>query len=253
MSASGCEAGFHDTSMAMPRGPFAGFEGWPNRRRPRESPRGSSRPGGGDGLRPQPRPETGSSEEASASKRAPGERRGLRADPRIRKGISQGFGFGRFLDGGGLQGLHRSTPSMGPAARRLSKGRPEGLRPRCEPWRRRGFGRAGSAREAAAGLRSRQLDPTGIGEGLAPPPRPTGDRTGLDASLRYPGKAAGAFHAPPRSRSRPARDGLATQRRQSRLGQVGAGGDTGPHYRSGRPSTAAPPVPPRSSIAALSA
>lgn len=92
-------------------------------------------------------------------------------------------GFGREGGPGKRQGL-RAAPR--------SEGRPEGLRPRCEP----GEGAASAGPDPPGkrrrGFQLRLRNPTGIGEGLAPPPRPTGDRTGLRASLRYPGKAAGA-------------------------------------------------------------
>lgn len=93
------------------------------------------------------------------------------------------------------------------------------------------------------------LDPKGSDGGISvPPERPDGDRREalgpLFQTRRGPNgasrlapeparRATRAFGPEARSQSRPARDGLATQRRQSKLGQVGAGGDTGPHYDSG--------------------
>jgi hypothetical protein len=199
---SRCEAGFHEASYGGDESLFTGLEALPNRRRPRESPRGTSQQGDGARLTPQAATRR-APDQASAWRRGPGERQGLRAAPR-------------------------------------SDGRPEGPRPRCEPQEtaRLRPGRI-RQREAMAGFRPCRSDPTGIGEGPSGLSRdPPGPERGFAASLRDPGKAAGA-QAPPQSRSRPARDGLATQRRQSRLGQVGAGGDTGPHYRFRPPSVRA--------------
>jgi hypothetical protein len=176
----------------------------------------------GKGLGPSRDPETGFFDEASALEKGSGRVARPSGGAAIRKGISPGLRLREFLE--------RRQAS----ARRFSKGRPEGLRPRCEPWRRRGFGRVGSARDVQAGFRSRRSDPTGIGEGLNRPSRdPPDAERGFAASLRGPRKAKRAFAPASQSESRPARDGLATQRRQSRLGQVGAGGDTGPHYLFG--------------------
>lgn len=98
--------------------------------------------------------------------------------------------------------------------------------PRAAPRSERG--------KRKAGFRFRPSDPKGIGEGFTASPRnPPDAERGLAASLRDPGESEAGVRARLAIQSRPARDGLATQRRQSKLGQVGAGGDTGPHYDSG--------------------
>jgi hypothetical protein len=150
----------------------------PDRRRPRESPRDWSRREAGTGSRPSRGPKRGSSRGfgLEGKLRESGEAFGRSRDP---KGISQGFGPGRFPE------------ERRASARRFSKGRPERLRPRCEPWRRRGFGRAGSAREATAGI-SVQAHATRRESawGLAPPCRdPPDAERGLAASLRDPGES----------------------------------------------------------------
>jgi hypothetical protein len=89
--------------------------------------------------------------------------------------------------------------------------------------RRRDFGLASATRRGSArGLALLCRDPPGAERGFA-------------ASLRDPGESEAGVRARLAIQSRPARDGLATQRRQSKLGQVGAGGDTGPHYDSRPP------------------
>jgi hypothetical protein len=207
ISASGCEAGFHETSMAGPRcfskrgGPaepakVTGIAPWlelAGRRR--------------KALRPSRDPR-GFFEEASA--------------------LEAGS-----WKAGRLQGPHQSLALMGPSAQRFSKGDRRGFGLDASLWTRLGPRLAPDPkRDAAAGFRSFQSDPTGIGQGLhglcRDPPGPNGAR----ASLRDRGERRASRLE--RSQSRPARDGLATQRRQSKLGQVGAGGDTGPHYDSGR-------------------
>ena len=157
------------------------------RQRPRESPRGSSRPGNGRASAPTRSRKNGSVEAASPWRRARRRAAKLSGGAAIRKGFSEGFGPGRFLERRQASGPRQSTTLTGPVAGRFSKGRPEGLRPRCEPWRRRGFGRAGSARDVEAGFRFRRSDPEGIGEG----PRllfrnPSGTERGFAASLRNP-------------------------------------------------------------------
>ena len=90
---------FTKLPMARPDDPFAGRKAEPNRRRPRESPRGSSQ-GNGEGLRPQPRPERGSSKRLRPSRRAPGERQGLRAAPRSEKGFQRASASRHSSEGG---------------------------------------------------------------------------------------------------------------------------------------------------------
>lgn len=101
--------------------------------------------------------------------------------------------------------------------RRDPKGDRKGFGLDASLWRRRGPGRAGSAKGCGGG-------PHGFA--TAPYRAPNG----ASRLAAVSGESGRGVRAPPRSRSRPARDGLATQRRQSKLGQVGAGGDTGPHY-----------------------
>jgi hypothetical protein len=135
----------------------------------------------------------------------------------------------------GVSASRNSSNGGTASAQRLSKGRPERLRPRCEPWRRRGF-------------RSCRIRQGSEGEDFGPSTRPDGDRRGALCSFAEThwvpngasqprsgirGKAKAGVRARLAIQSRPARDGLATQRRQSKLGQVGAGGDTGPHSDSG--------------------
>jgi hypothetical protein len=167
IGASRCEAGFHETSHGGNEGLFGAWK--------------TGRTGEGRGNRPAVRAgretarasapaatRTGFIEEASASSgglRDGGKAFGRRRDPKR--------DFERLRprevprEAGRLRGPHQGTTLIGPSAQRFSKGRPERFRPRCEPWRRHGFGRAGSTREAAAGFRSRSSDPTGIGEGLS--------------------------------------------------------------------------------------
>ena len=183
--------------MAKPKAPCEP-EGAPNRRRPRESPRGTSRQGKGEGLRPQPGPERGSSKRLRPRKRAPGEWQGLRAAPRSER------------DFGGLRPreVPRKAGRLRPRAFR--NGRPERLRPRCEPRRRYGFGRAGSGkRGATAGILVPARRPDGDRRGaLRPLPRPTGCRTGREPRSGVRGKAKRAFA--PASRSKAAQREMAS-------------------------------------------
>lgn len=145
-------------------------------------------------------------------------RSNLAAFRRGRKG--GGSGNGPPTQGRSAQGRRRRAPPrtlairggkarkagrlFGPAS--FEKGERKRLRPRCEPLE------------------------TAALHGL-PDPKPGAER-GFIASLRNSGRAARTLCAR-RDPSRPARDGLATRRRQSRLGQVGAGGNAGPHHDSG--------------------
>lgn len=180
------------------------------------------------------RPE-GPAEPAKAAGIAPrlepaGRRRQASARGRDPNGVARGFGPERLRQSGKASGPPSKCcfdGTLGPAP---CEGRPEGLRPRCEP----GTGRlrpAGSAQgRGKAGFQSCRTRPEGDRrEASRPLPRPNGGRTGREPRS---GTREREGPRPTRSRSRPARDGLATQRRQSRLGQVGAGGDTGPHYDS---------------------
>jgi len=220
MSASPCEAGFHEASEP--------------RRVKRESPRGSRRTGDGDGLRPQPRPERGSTRGLRLSSGAPGERRGLRAEARSERD------FGKLR----LREVPRKSQKASARAS-FETGDRRGFGPDASPRRGRGFGRARSAPGSGGGdFGPRPSDPTGIGEGPRGLSRdPPGAERGSPRSGSR--RRACGLHGPLAIRSRPARDGLATQRRQSKLGQVGAGGDTGPHSDSR--GDACPPPPRRSS------
>lgn len=210
--------------MARPDGPFAGFEG-------------GAEPAKDSGIAPGPEPgrrgkasartatRTGFVDEASAFEMGSGRAARPSGGAAFRKGISTGFGLARFLEG--REGF-RAHP--------LSKGRPERLRPRCEPWRRRGFGRTVSDPGSGGGISVSPKRPDGDRRAaFGPLPGPTGCRTGLRGLAPGPEESEAGVSARLAIRSRPARDGLATQRRQSKLGQVGAGGDTGPHYDSGGP------------------
>lgn len=139
--------------MAMPKGSLE-LEGPPNRRRPRESPRGSSRQGDGEGLRPRAATRNGAGREGF----------GLRE--RLRE---SGKAFGRSRDPKGDFGRFRprglSSRGGTASAQRLSKGRPEGLRPRCEPKETARL-RPGSIRQGSEG--GMQILPD----------RPDGDRRG---------------------------------------------------------------------------
>ena len=131
-------------------------EGPPTRRRLRESPRGTSRQGNGARLNAPGRDPQGIADKASALAAAPGERQGFRAAPR-------------------------------------SEGRPERLRPRCEPWNRSGFGRAGSAREAAARLSATLKRPDrDRREAFGPLPRPKGTEQGASPAPG-PWESGGGF------------------------------------------------------------
>ena len=208
--------------MAMPKGSFG------SRKARRTGEGRGNRPAAragretGKGFRPQPRPETGRDEEAF----------GLRE--RLRE---SGKAFGRRRDP--KRGFRRASASRisskdGTAsADRLSKGRPERLRPRCEPSETARL-RPGPIR---AGKRWRDFGParaarSGSARGFMPLSDTHRVPNGASASLRDPEESEAGVRARLAIRSRPARDGLATQRRQSKLGQVGAGGDTGPHYDS---------------------
>ena len=128
--------------------------------------------------------------------------------PRPERGFREAFRLAGFLGSRRLrpETFERATGEVSASMRALEKAR---LRP----------GRI--RRESVSGPTASRRDPPGPERGLA-------------ASLRGPRKAKRAFAPASQSESRPARDGLATQRRQSKLGQVGAGGDAGPHYDSGR-------------------
>lgn len=197
----------------------------PNRRRPRESPRGPSQ-GDGDGLRPETATRTGFIEEASALEKGSGRAARPSGGGAIRKGISTSFGFERFLRKGGTVSAQRlSRRATGKASASMRAFR-----------RRTGFGRAGS-REARVRTSVLPKRPDGDRRGASRPlcRDPPGAERGFTASLRDPGESEAGLRARLAIQSRPARDGLATQRRQSKLGQVGAGGDTGPHYDSRPP------------------
>jgi hypothetical protein len=205
--------------MAIPEGSSASSKAAPNRRRKRESPRFPSQ-GDGEGFGPNRDPN-------GVRRRGFGLREGLR---------ESGKAFGRRRDPkGDFDELRlREVP------RKAGRFRPSVFR----KGDRRGFGLDASLQERVR-LRPDPIQGSGGGASVSPR-RPDGDRRGafraslrdppgsergFAASLRDPGESEAGVRARLAIQSRPARDGLATQRRQSRLGQVGAGGDTGPHYR----------------------
>jgi hypothetical protein len=126
ISASGCKAGFHETSMAFFRMSLRRRKDVPNRRRPRESPRDPSRQGGGQGF--------GSSRDPS--------------------GMGRGFGLDRFRE---------ESEGFGPSA--FPRGDRKGFGPDASPGDGPASAGSDPPREAAAGRKSRSSDPTGIGEG----------------------------------------------------------------------------------------
>lgn len=165
--------------MAMPEGLLGASRAAPNRRRSRESPRGSAgrETGKGSGPSRDPNGVQQGGFGLRAGLRESGKAFGRRRDPK------RGFWGLRPREvprtAGRLQGPHQSTALMGPRAQRLSKGRPERLRPRCEPWRRRGFGRAGSDPGSGGGISVPLKRPDGDRRGaFGPLPKPTGCRTG---------------------------------------------------------------------------
>ena len=194
-------AGFHETSEgeASKAPPGAG--------RPAE-------PAKAAGIAPRPDPA--------------GKRRKAQAQVATRTGQSEKASAFEYSSG------RAAKPSGGARSERAPG---EAFSPDASPWGRRGCGRAGPD-GSAGGIRSCPSDRRGSARGFPASFRdPPGAERGFAASLRDPRKATRAFAPASRSESRPARDGLATQRRQSKLGQVGAGGDTGPHYDfSGRES-----------------
>lgn len=159
-----------------------------------------SRAGGetGKGFGPSRDPSGILADEASALEAGfPGKRQGLRAAPRSE------WDFGR--------ASARRGPSKGGtvSAPRLSKGRPEGLRPRSEPRRRHGFGRPDPTPGRGGGIDVPLRRPDGDRrEAFGPLPRPTGFRTGPPASLRDPRRAKRVFA--PASRSAAAQREMAS-------------------------------------------
>ncbi len=235
--------------MARPGGSLASFD--------------ACRPDLVAGIAPRPGPEgrrgraqapaatrTAPDEEVSAFEKGSGRAARPSGGAAIRKGFRRASAPGGSSMVGKASAQRRSKGDfeglrLGEVPRRAGRLRPsvfrkgdrKGFGPDASLRKGRGSGRARSEPGAEAGLRSRRGDPVGIGEGPhGPSARPPGSERGFAASLRDPRKAKRAFAPASQSESRPARDGLATQRRQSKLGQVGAGGDTGPHYDSGRPA-----------------
>ena len=203
--------------------------------------------GDGEGLRPQPRPGRDPTKRLRPRKAGSGRVARPSGGAAIRKGISRGSRLERFLERRDGSGPPSKFASIGPMAQRLSKGRPEGLRPRCEPAEtarlRPGLIQSGSGSGTSVLPMRPGRDRRGASRPVA---ETTGFRTGLTDSLRDSEESEAGVRARLAIQSRPARDGLATQRRQSKLGQVGAGGDTGPHSDS-RPAllSASREEPPR--------
>jgi hypothetical protein len=231
MSESGCEAGFHETSDGEASKALSGAG------RPAE-------PAKAAGIAPRLEPEgrrrkaqaraaarTGLDEKVSAFEKRSGKVAKPSGGAAIRKGFREASASRR-----------SSKKRKGFGSAFFRNVRPERLRSRCEP--------EGTARLRPGPIRKGSF---GLGFGLVQATRrdrggascrssgPAGAERGFAASLRDPRKAKRAFAPGSQSESRPARDGLATQRRQSKLGQVGAGGDTGPHSDSRGLTGASPP------------
>jgi hypothetical protein len=169
MGASRCEAGFHETFQG---GDERLFGAW-SRRRTGEG-RGNrpvARDGRGParGFGPESRPERATGEaSAEAGVRESGEAFGRRRDPK--------------RDFERLHAARGSSACAKASAKRVSKGRPEGFRPRCEP-------------EETARLRPGPTR-TGNGGGISVRPRrPDGDRRGACPSAET--------HRVPNGASRP--------------------------------------------------
>jgi hypothetical protein len=219
IGASRCEAGFHETFHGGDERLFGAWrigrtgEGRGNRPAARAGREAAQ------GFGPETATRTGSSKRLRPRKRLreSGKAFGRRRDP---QGISRGF-----------------TPREVP--RKAGRLRPSVFR----KGDLRGFGSDASLETVR--LRPGRIRQKGSGGGISvPQPPPDGDRRAASSrsaeTHRGPNGASrprcGTRGKRPGLRPRrdpeaaPARDGLATQRRQSRLGQVGAGGDTGPHY-----------------------
>jgi|GEM_PF-4446338 len=196
ISASGCEAGFYETSMATPKGSYQP-EGPPNRRRKRESPRDRRRQGDGARLYAPGRDPAGRFEEASASEDRSGRPARPSGGAAIRNGDRRRFrapagsegsgpGFGPIRDRRDVERLRPGdVPGRArrPRPNRFFEGRPERLRPRCEP-RTRSRLRPGSdpPRDADGGISVLPRRPAGIGEGLSGLSRnPPGPERGFTA------------------------------------------------------------------------
>ena len=157
MSASGCTAGFHEASRVGPRGALRSLDDRPNRRRPRESPRGRRRQGDGRGFGPGRDPNGGFG--GFGLPRLP--ESGKASAQRFRSGDRRGFG---------LDASRRTRPGFGPAG--SAKGRRlAGLRPRLPrpagDWR----GASGPLSETHRGPNGSVSSRSGIqgsGRGLAP-------------------------------------------------------------------------------------
>lgn len=182
--------------MAMPKG-SSELEGPPNRRRPRESPRGSSRKGNGEGFGPSRDPKRGSSKRLRPWRRASGRVARPLGGASIRKGISGGFGLAGFpgrRDGFGPASFERATGGASASMRAQETAR---LRP-------------GSIRQGSGGgISVLPKRPDGNRRGASRPSRdPPGAERGFTALLRDPRKAKRAFA--PASQSKAAQREMAS-------------------------------------------
>jgi hypothetical protein len=193
MSASGCQAGFHETFRGdFPKGSFGAGR--------------CAEPAKAAGIAPRPEPAGRRRRlNARAATRNGAGRKGLRLRDRLRE---SGEAFGRSRDP--KRGFERFRPREAPRKAGRLQGPPSKLRLRwhprpsdfrkgdrrgfgldASPRRRRGFGRAGSAREAMARI-------------SVLPKRPDGNRRGAPGPL-------GETHRVPNGASRP-RSGIRGKR-----------------------------------------
>ena len=183
IGASCCTAGFHETSHGGDEGLFGA---WRNRRTGEGRGNRPVAPAGREtakGFGSEPRPERGSSKRLRPRRRAPGERQGLRAATRSERGFRAASRLARFLEG---------RDGFGPAS--FERGDPRSFGFDASLGRRHGFGRAGSTKGSDGRTSVLRERPDGDRRGAFGPPRrdPPGPERGFAASLRDPGKAAGA-------------------------------------------------------------
>jgi hypothetical protein len=186
--------------MVGPKGSLGSPEDWPNRRRSRESPRGPSRQGDGEGFGPS-------------------------RDP---NGVPGGFGRAGFRDSGGVSALKLFEGAIGEASASMRALGNDRASARPDPPRETAAGLSGFAtatrRGSARGSRASLRDPPGPerGASLAPGPRENGGASRPGAipkppSARWPrhpatavkaGTSGGRWrHRPPLSFPGPARAG----------------------------------------------
>jgi hypothetical protein len=180
--------------------------------------------------------------------RAGGKSSGGTPDLRVqdRPGGKRDFGPGAATgEEGASASTCRAGPGLGPGA---AKPADQGLRSMAVR-RNRGFGRGSRHQRnrsfgrgtAMGGKRdASSKPPNGEPPGLRPwSGSPRGNRLRLRPEKDSGGSGAGTPGSGAATRNRPMRDAL-PPRPGARGGTVGAGGDAGPHYRSGRPAA---PVP----------